>query len=81
MNSPGIAPQGGSVPRYLCQNESRPCACGGKVALTPSLKLTHEATRKHREWMFRRMCVEFLDLTEHREKVAHLKVMKTIVCV
>ncbi len=72
MNSPGI---------YLCNNESRPCACGGKVAMTPSLKLTHEGSKKHREWLFRKLSWEFLELTEQREKVEKLKVMKMIVCV
>jgi hypothetical protein len=72
MNSPG---------KYLANHESRPCACGGKVAMTPSLKLTHEGSRKHREWLFRKLSWEFLGLTEQREKVEKLKVMKQVVCV
>lgn len=66
---------------YKTNQESRPCECGGKRCLTPSIKLKHEGTIKHREWLFRKMSWEFLDLTEQRDKVAHLKVMKTIVCV
>lgn len=66
---------------YLRNSESRPCECGGKVCLTPSLKLTHEGTKKHREWLFRKMCMEFLELTEHRKKVQMLKAMKAVVCV
>lgn len=65
---------------YLRNDESRPCECGGKVAFTPSLKLTHEGTKKHREWLFCKMCVEFLEMTEQRDKVRHLKAMKAIVC-
>jgi hypothetical protein len=49
--------------------------------MTPSLKLTHEGTKKHREWLFRKLSWEFLELTEQRQKVEKLKVMKTIVCV
>lgn len=65
---------------YMTNKESRPCACGGKVSFTPSLKLTHENTRKHREWLFQKMSAEFLELTDRTEKVEKLKVMKTIVC-
>ena len=36
---------------------------------------------KHREWLFRKLSWEFLELTDRREKVEKLKVMKTIVCV
>jgi hypothetical protein len=49
--------------------------------MTPSLKLTHEGTMKHREWLFRKLSWEFLELTEQREKVEKLKVMKGVVCV
>ena len=66
---------------YLRQTDSRPCACGGKVAMTPSLKLTHEGTMKHREWLFRKLSWEFLELTRQDEKVEKLKVMKSVVCV
>ena len=66
---------------YLRQTDSRPCACGGKVAMTPSLKLTHESTMKHREWLFRKLSWEFLELTEQKERVEKLKVMKSVVCV
>lgn len=66
---------------FLRNSEGRPCECGGKVAMTPSLKLTHEATRKHREWLFRKMCMEFLELTTRGEQIAMLKVMKSVVCV
>lgn len=75
---------------YLRNDESRPCECGGKVAFTPSLKLTHEGTKKHREWLFCKMCVEFLEMTEQAvaprkgacpRQVRHLKAMKAIVCV
>lgn len=66
---------------YLCNSESRPCECGGKRCLTPSIKLKHEGTMKHREWLFRKLSWEFLELTDRREKVEKLKVMKTIVCV
>jgi hypothetical protein len=56
--------------------------------MTPSLKLTHEGSKKHREWLFRKLSWEFLELTEQREKVevalarrALARQMKTIVCV
>ncbi len=66
---------------YLTNNQSRPCECGGKVAVTPSLKKTHDSTRKHREWLFCKMCLEFLEMTTQREKVEHLKMMRNIVYV
>lgn len=76
---------------YLRNDESRPCECGGKVAFTPSLKLTHEGTKKHREWLFCKMCVEFLEMSLQEDtapgkegfarRVRHLKAMKAIVCV
>jgi hypothetical protein len=72
MNSLGV---------YRRNSESRACECGGKRCLTPSIKLKHEETMKHREWLFRKLSWEFLELTEQREKVEKLKVMKTIVCV
>ncbi len=34
---------------YVRNDESRPCECGGKRCLTPSIKLKHEGTIKHRE--------------------------------
>jgi hypothetical protein len=49
--------------------------------MTPSLKLTHEGTMKHREWLFRKLSWEFLELTRQDEKVEKLKVMKSVVCV
>lgn len=41
---------------YKTFAESRPCRCGGKCALTPSLKAKHEATRKHRTWRWQLLC-------------------------
>jgi hypothetical protein len=36
---------------------------------------------KHREWLFRKLSWEFLELTEQKERVEKLKVMKSVVCV
>jgi hypothetical protein len=63
---------------FIPNAEGRPCECGGRVAFTPSLKLKHENTRKHREWLFRKLSWEFLNLTTLPEKWEALKVMKAV---
>ncbi len=63
---------------YLRNDESRPCVCGGKVALTPSLKRTHDGTLKHRNYEFMVLCVEFLECEDKTAKVVLLKRMKSL---
>ena len=65
---------------YRTNRESRPCACGGKSAMTPSMRLTHLKTLKHREWRWRCLCEAMLDLTLSRDaKITMLKEMKELV--
>ncbi len=62
--------------------ETRPCACGGKSPLTPSILAKHRETKKHRQWRWRSLCEAMLDLTLSRDaKVAMLKELKTLVAI
>lgn len=66
---------------YITNATSRPCACGGKCAMTPSLKLKHEATLKHRKWRFERLCEAMLSATTHAEKRGLLRESKALLTV
>ena len=46
---------------YQTNYESRPCACGGRHNLTPTIKARHEETKKHRTWKWKSLCEAMLD--------------------
>lgn len=49
---------------YMTNNESRPCACGGRTCHTPSILANHQKTKKHRSWQFNTLSAKMLeDLT------------------
>jgi len=66
------------MPRYLANNESRPCECGGKTQLTPCERLKHTASFKHRNYEFMVLCVEFLEAEDRALKIDLLKRMKAL---
>lgn len=64
---------------YKTTRESSDCPCGGKVRAVPDLARRHEQTHKHRRWLFRNLCCEFLDITLPQDKkVEMLKEMKSL---
>jgi len=64
---------------YQTTRDSRPCECGGKVQGIPCVVLRHSNTKKHKTWEFHKHSHEFLALTEFKEKVSKLIVMRDIV--
>lgn len=63
---------------YLTNEQSRPCECGGKTQLTPSERLKHVKSWKHRNYEFLVLCVQFLECEEKVTKVEMLKRMKAL---
>lgn len=63
---------------YTTNATPRPCVCGGKCALTPSIKAKHEATLKHRKWRFERLCEAMLGAMTHEEKRTILRESKRL---
>ena len=58
--------------------ESRPCPCGGRRNLIPTIKSKHEATLRHRTWRWERLCEAMLGAMTHAEKRAILRESKTL---
>jgi hypothetical protein len=46
---------------YRTQRESRPCECGGKSCMIPSIRTRHCETVKHRTWRWQRLCEAMLN--------------------
>jgi hypothetical protein len=59
--------------------ESRPCECGGRRNLIPTIKSKHEATLRHRTWRWERLCEAMLQ--EGTDKRAILRESKTLVSI
>ena len=45
---------------FQTTSESRPCVCGGKSCLIPSVRARHLETLKHRKWQWERLCEAML---------------------
>lgn len=60
--------------------ESRACACGGRRNEIPSVKIRHDATRKHKTWRWQTLCEAMLDSSLSRDaKIAMLREMRDLV--
>jgi hypothetical protein len=64
---------------YRTQKESRPCECGGKSCLVPSIRTRHLETIKHRTWRWQRLCEAMLtDGLTRADKVLLLRESKAL---
>lgn len=65
---------------YRPNYESRPCACGGRHNLIPTIMAKHQATKKHRSWRWRTLCEAMLgEGLTLADKVRLLRESKTLV--
>ena len=64
--------------QFLANEESRPCECGGKTQMTPTLRATHVKTWKHRNYEFLVLCCDFLECEDKAQKRTLLKQMRAL---
>jgi hypothetical protein len=67
---------------YMTQKESRPCDCGGKSCMVPSIRTRHLETLKHRTWRWQRLCeamlTEGLTLSDKVQLLRESKALLTV---
>ena len=67
---------------FMTTAQSRPCECGGKSCLIPSIRQKHLETKKHRGWRWRSLCEAMLDPSVSRDaKIAMLRELKPLAAV
>ena len=60
--------------------ESVDCPCGGRHNNVPATKLIHYETKRHRNWRWRVLCEQFIELgLPLPTKVQMLREMKSLV--